>query len=334
MTREKLTDIFAALGERLKDFGATHETAAVIERATAANGWFTRADIVRAVEAIRSRMLERAKLEQWLADYPQLPVARPRTVGVIMAGNLPLVGFFDLLCTLTAGHACRYKPAAKDSVLTDYIVAQLREVWPQVPVEKYTDQPLDAVIATGGDNAWRVFRARFGGIPAIFRGNRTSVALLAGDETTGELEALAEDVFSYSGLGCRNVSKLLLPRGYDVARLVEALDRHPMPNDKYRNNFVQRSAVLRMQQIDHISGSFFLLREDKAFPSAISEITFSFYDTREEALAWLTAHDDEIQCVVGRRVTHPRSTEFGGSQSPTLLDYPDGADVMQFLSEI
>ncbi len=320
----------ARLGCELARFGKTPDSEAVIARAVARNGWFDRAGIEQAVEAVRSRMLDRAELEQWLAAYPALPAARSKNVGVIMAGNIPLVGFFDMLCVLAAGHTCYYKPSSKDTALVDYVVSLLREA----PVYKYTGQPLDAVIATGSDNTRRRFRDMYRGIPALLRGSRASAAVLTGGEGDAETEGLARDIFSYCGLGCRNVSHLLLPRGYDLSGIAAALGRHHTPGAKYLSNFRQRAAVLRMQGAEFLEGAFFLLREDEDFPAAISEITYQFYDLTEEVSFWLAAHDGEIQCVVGHGLDHPRAVEFGRSQYPALTDYPDGVDVMEFLSGV
>ena len=224
-------ELFSALGRRLADFGGDAPTQEVAERACRANGWFTPADVRRAVAAIADDMLRRDRLETWLAPYP-VPVAVPRRVLVVMAGNIPLVGFFDLLCVLAAGHRCLVKPSAKDRVLTEYVVGMLRELDPEVPVGFYDgSSPVDAVIATGSDNANRYFRTQYAGIPALLRGSRQSVAVLSGRETEAQLEGLADDIWAYSGLGCRSVSLLFVPEGYDL-RL-----RMPAVNEKYRNNY-------------------------------------------------------------------------------------------------
>lgn len=328
---------FVQLEERLSAFGSG-PSADVIERAIRANEWFTRTDILRAVEAVRTAMLDRARLEAWLADYPFLPVKAPKNVGVIMAGNIPLVGFFDLLCVVASGHRCFYKPSSKDTVLMKYIVDELRAIDPSVPVFEYTSQPLDAVIATGSDNTTRYFRSRYEGVPAILRGNRASAAVLSGYETPLQIAGLAEDIFSYSGLGCRSVSHLLLPRGYDIASLAACLARHGVPNPKYLRNFLQNRAILQMRGEAFTDGGYFLMREDDRFPAAISEITYQYYDSRDEVRSWLTAHCDEVQCIVGdcpqSAGFEMRSAGFGASQFPALADYPDGIDVMAFLETI
>ena len=185
-------DLFSELGVRLRGFGGDDVTRAVMNAACRANGWFTPAEVRRAVGAIARDMLNREKLETWLADYPAVPVVAPRRVLVVMAGNIPLVGFFDLLCTVVSGHRCLIKLSAKDSVLMEYIVALLRDIDDSAPVEFYDGaSPVDAVIATGSDNANRYFRARYAGIPSLLRGSRQSAAVLSGDETPEQLAGLA-----------------------------------------------------------------------------------------------------------------------------------------------
>lgn len=208
-----MIDIFSVLGHRLAAFGKTPDTVEVVRRAAVENPWFLPQEIIRAVKAIRCEMLERQRLEAWAGAYP--PVRTPKRVLVVMAGNIPLVGFFDLLCVLASGHACRVKPSSKDTVLIGYVVDLLRTIDPAIPLRMAEQgERLDAVIATGSDNANRYFRMLFGGIPSLLRGSRQSVAVLSGRETAAELSGLEEDIFAYSGLGCRNVSLLFLPRGY------------------------------------------------------------------------------------------------------------------------
>ena len=232
--------LFSRLGCRLRGFGDDARTREVIGRACRENGWFTPADIRRAVAAVAGVMLRRDVLAEWLAPYP-VPVAEPRRVLVVMAGNIPLVGFFDMLCVLAAGHRCLVKPSAKDTVLMEYVIGLLRGIDPQVPVEFYDGSTSpDAVIATGSDNANRYFRAQYAGIPALLRGNRQSVAVLGGRETPAQLTALADDIWAYSGLGCRSVSLLFLPEGYDLQL------RMPEVNVKYRNSYRQQKALLTM----------------------------------------------------------------------------------------
>lgn len=321
-------EIFSELGRRLRGFGTDVAQQRVIERACAANGWFTPRDIRRAVEAISSQMLDPERLRCWLAAYEGIPVAEPRRVLVVMAGNIPLVGFFDLLCVVASGHRCLVKPAAKDRELMEYICGLLREIEPAVAIEEYDGRAaVDGVIATGSDNANRYFRSRYGGIPALLRGNRHSVAVLSGRESESQLEGLADDIWVYSGLGCRNVSLLFVPEGYDLRlRVPDGM------NPKFVNNYRQARALLTMEGQPFVDAGGALLVRRRDFPRMLSELAVAEYRTTVEVDEWLAAHDGELQCVVSTCVDHSRRVDFGRAQSPTLMDYPDDRDILRFLT--
>lgn len=320
------SDSFPGLGAACAVSATTPARGEIIGRACRENGWFTPADIRRAVAAVAGVMLRRDALAEWLAPYP-VPVAEPRRVLVVMAGNIPLVGFFDMLCVLAAGHRCLVKPSAKDTVLMEYVIGLLRGIDPQVPVEFYDGSTSpDAVIATGSDNANRYFRAQYAGIPALLRGNRQSVAVLGGRETPAQLTALADDIWAYSGLGCRSVSLLFLPEGYDLQL------RMPEVNVKYRNSYRQQKALLTMGGQPFRDLGAAVAVEERAFPAALSRINYSFYKSPAEVGAWLAAHDAGLQCVVSECIACRRRVDFGHAQSPGLTDYPDNRDVIEFLT--
>lgn len=329
--RNKLIGIFAELGHRLAGFGHDDESRQAIAHAVKDNAWFTPEGVVMAVDNIRRHMLAETALNEWCAAYEV--VTSPKNIGLIMAGNIPLVGFFDMLCVLVSGHKLYYKPSSKDAALTEYMVSQLRSIDAGLPVYRFDGQEIDAVIATGSDNTNRYFRSRYGEIPAIFRGSRSSAAVLDGTETEMELAALADDIFSYSGLGCRNVSHLIVPPGFDFGKLVRALDAWEPVNPKYSNNFRQRSSMLGVEGRPHTKGAHYILREEADFPAYISEITWQASESGKAIKQWLAANDNRIQCIVGR-AEHPRCVAFGRSQSPGLTDYPDAVDVMEFLSRL
>lgn len=326
-----VVELFTELGVRLQGFGTDDATQRVIAEAQAANGWFLPGEIVRAVRTIGDEMLRRDRLEAWLAAYPALRQPHEaRNVLVVMAGNIPLVGFFDLLCVVAAGHRCLVKPSTRDHVLMEYVLAQLHAIDPAAPVEPYDgSQPVEAVIATGSDNANRYFRSRYAGIPSLLRGNRQSVAVLSGCETEAQLRGLADDIWAYSGLGCRSVSLLFLPRNADEPRL-----QMPSVNIKYKNNYIQQKALLEMQRKPFVDLGASLLIGERSFPNALSRIHCARYDSLDEVRDWLSAHDDQLQCVVSECLDHSRRVDFGRAQSPALTDYPDDCDVLAWLATL
>jgi len=244
-----------------------------------------------------------------------------------MAGNIPLVGFFDLLCVVASGHRCVVKPSAKDSATMQYIVGQLRELDRDAAIEFYDGQsPVDAVIATGSNNARRYFQARYAGIPALLRGNRQSVAVLSGNETPGQLAGLADDIWAYSGLGCRSVSLLFLPEGYRLR-----LEMPPM-NPKFRHDYLRTRALLTMTGRPFLDLGCAAAVEQEEFPASLSLLACAYYRDLSEVERWLADHDEELQCVVSESIRHSRRTGFGCAQSPALTDWPDDRDVMEWLT--
>ncbi len=254
------------------------------------------------------------------------PVSCSRTVLVVMAGNIPLVGFFDLLCVIAAGHRCLIKPSNKDTVLMRYVVGLLCEVDPEVPIEFYDGAAaFDAVIATGSANANRHFRATWGDRPALLRSDRYSIAVLDGRETQAELEALADDVFSYSGLGCRNVSMIFVPTGTRLHLPAREVSR------RYRDNYRQRRALRVLCSEPFEDLGFALLVPGCNPPQALSEVSLCKYNDIEEITTFIAAHEAELQCIVSHIDLLPGSTPFGVAQRPSLHDYADRRDTMEFL---
>lgn len=322
-------DLFSELGARLAAFGQDEASRRAALLAQTDNGWFAPADIRRAVAAIADGMLCRERLAAWLSHYP-VPVAEPRRVLVVMAGNIPLVGFFDLLCVIASGHCCLVKPSSKDRVLMQYVVDLIREIDPVTAVEfsDVEDHAVDAVIATGSDRANHYFRSRYAGIPTLLRGSRQSVAVLSGMENEKQLSGLSDDVFAFSGLGCRSISLVFVPRGCAVQLAPPSMNR------KYYHNYLHTKAVLAMQEIPFLDLGTAVLTEERAFPTSLSRINYTFYDDLDEVSEWLKEHDAELQCVVADCIDHTRRTDFGCAQFPSLMDYADDKDVMKFLASI
>lgn len=319
-----IVDIFTALGERLGDFGSDERSNRIIEDAIAGNGWFTRGDILRAVGAIRSEMLQREALTEWLNHYT--PTTCPKRVAVIMAGNIPLVGFFDLLCVLAAGHECHLKPSSKDRVLMSYIVEQLRDIESSIAIYDYSsDATYDMAIATGGDDANAYFREHFATTRTLLRGSRHSVAVLNGKEGTEELRALYNDITAYSGLGCRSVSMLFVPQGY-----VPCFERGVAENVKLRRNIQAMRATLTIENEEFYDAGAFIIRRGEDFAQSLAVVTLCEYTDIEDVKAWLKGNAEHIQCVVSN-IGIEGAQPLGRAQYPALMDYADGVDTMRFL---
>lgn len=325
------------LGRRLSGFGGDEAARQLIDRACRANAWFTPADIRRAVQAIVSQLLQPEALASWLAGYPRVPsaslaasdgaVRAARRVRIVMAGNIPLVGFFDLLCVVASGHRAVVKPSAKDRPLMEWMAAELAALGFDVVTDDGRSDA-DAVIATGSDTAMRHFRMRYAGMPMLLRGHRQSAAVLSGEETPAQLAGLCDDIWAYSGLGCRSVAMLWLPEGYTPALTM------PQMTQKYRNNYRQERALLEMTGQPFVDWGGAVGVAQREFPATLSRIACARYRTLAEVEAWLAAHDGELQCVVSSCVNHARRVDFGRAQLPGLTDYPDARDVMAFLEEL
>ena len=324
--------IFSELGARLAGFGSDEVSRSVLARAVAENEWFSVSDIRYAIEAVRREMLDAERVERWLSRYPLAGNSDSKRVAVIMAGNIPLVGFFDLMCVLSSGHVPFVKSSSKDSVLEEYVEQLLRDIEPALRIEKYVEgADYDAVIATGGDSANLYFRTAFAGVPRLLRGSRHSVAVLSGKESKKQIARLADDIFIHSGLGCRNVSLVFVPKGYKLTLPTRKMCR------AYHNNYLQCRALLTMQGVDFIDlGEAVMLKPVQTeFPRFLSQINVVEYADLDDVKQWLAANDEALQCVVSDILgLHSRCVEIGQAQSPTLFDYADERDTMQFLAEI
>lgn len=322
-----MVDIFAELGRRLQGFGDDEKSAQVIERSLLANEWFSREDVLMAIGAICEEMLDETKLKAWADYYPA--VKRQKNVGIIMAGNLPLVGFFDMLCVLIAGHRAIIKPSSKDLVLTNYIVDILKDIQCDIPIETLSeDSVVDMVIATGGDVAAQYFKKRYADIPSLIRGSRHSVAVLSGEESDEEMLGLGRDVYSYSGLGCRNVSLIFLPKGWNGE-----IPKYKSSLDMKQGTYLSDKALLTMTGVQFIDLDSALAIESRTLPERLCRVHYSYYSDMAEVERWLAENDERVQCVVSQSVKHPRRVGFGRAQYPTLWNYADGVDVMKFLTD-
>lgn len=324
---------FSALGERLRQLPA--DTRQQLQGLAAnENAWFTGASVSLALAGIQ-KYLEPTALQRWAGAWPE--PARPRLVGVVMAGNIPLVGFHDLLSVLISGHHLAAKLSTQDSALMKWIIAQLTDLdarWAQRIhlVERLND--VDAVIATGSDNTARYFEYYFRSKPHIIRKNRTAVGVVQGSETTEELARLGDDIFSYFGLGCRNVSKIFVPEEFDLRTLPPAWHAYESiaHHHKWANNYEYQKAILLVNQQPFLDTGFSILMESKALVSPISVLYVERYADQADLKSKLEAVAEKIQCVVSARGWYNGSFPFGEAQCPALTDYADGVDTLKFLS--
>ncbi len=324
-------EIFSELGVRLAEFGFDNESRSVVECAVAENEWFSADDIRYAIEAIRSEMLDAENIRAWLSHYPSASKRDAKRVAIIMAGNIPLVGFADLMCVIANGDIPYVKPSSKDRVLQEYIERLLLDIEPKLKIEKYKEGvDYDAVIATGGDSAKLYFATLFEGVPSLLRGSRHSVAVLTGEESAEDISALADDIFTYSGLGCRNVSVVFVPSGYKLLLPTRRMCR------AYHNNYLQCRALLTMRGVEFDDlGEAVLVPSKAEFPRFLSQINVVEYSDIEEVKRWLARNDEKLQCVVSRIADlHSRCVGLGCAQHPTLFEYADERDIMQFLAQI
>lgn len=311
----------------------------IIQKAYSGNPWFIPSFTISALEAIAEEFLDEAKCRQWIASYASSGTGQ-KSVALIMAGNLPLVGFHDLLCVLASGHRAIIKLSDKDLYLLPWITEQWIKICPSLSsaiayATKF--EGFDAVIATGTNNSARYFDYYFRAYPHILRQNRNGVAVLTGNESIDDLKHLAKDIFLFFGLGCRNVSRIFVPQGYDFSAWDEAMGDWKFMEDhnKYKNNLEYNYAIFLINSIPHINIGQLILKEDDAIASRIGCLHYSYYDALSAVEGILDAQRQEIQCVISKSpITGWEHIGFGESQHPRLDQYADGVDTMQFLTTL
>lgn len=307
-----------------------------IERAEEFNGWFTKDNVLYSFESW-SNLLNKNNLTNWTSSYDLRDIA-PKNIAIVMAGNIPLVGFHDLLSALISGNKVIAKQSSNDVRLLPLLVKYIEHIEPGFKgYVTFTNEKLtnfDAAIATGSNNTARYFEYYFGKYPNIIRKNKNSVAVLTGNETEEELKGLAEDIFRYFGLGCRSVSKLYVPANYDFDKLFGAVyDHHDIINyKKYQNNYDYNKAVYLMSNFDLLENGFLMLKEDASYASPIATLFYEYYDNLENLKQRFYMDSEYIQCVVSS--TLENAVPFGKTQQPSLTDYADGVDTMQFLTNL
>jgi hypothetical protein len=332
MNVQQRKELLVRLGNYMT--GNEEQWQAAKERAYAENRWFIPEFIDLSVRNIALNYLQPEQLERLIGRY-RVPFENlsPKKIGIVMAGNIPLVGFHDLICVLISGNLAIIKLSSKDEVLTTHLFEKMKEWDPAAGACIQTSHMIpncDAYIATGSNNAARYFEYYFQKYPSIIRSNRTSVAMLTGNETGEELEKLADDVYQYFGLGCRNVTKLFVPKNYDFLPLLEAFKKYDRLADhnKYKNNYDYNLAILIMNNRYFMTNGSILLVEDPSPFSRIGQVHYEYYSD-QEALSNRLQADPNIQCLVGGN-----GIGFGRAQMPEICDYADGRDTMDFLMRL
>ncbi|MBC7401282.1 MAG: acyl-CoA reductase [Mucilaginibacter sp.] len=337
-TIQELINTFSALGQQLAV--PDEELTQLINTEHIYNAWFTPESVTNAVTSI-GKMLNTDDLAAWLNKYDLSKSIAPKKVGLILAGNIPLVGFHDVLCVLATGNHALIKASTQDARLIKHVLQKLVTIDNSFAdkfsfVERLVD--FDAVIATGSNNSSRYFDYYFGKVPNIIRKNRNSVAVITGTETNEQLYNLGHDIFDYFGLGCRNVSKLLIPKGYDLATFFEAIEPYSdiSNHNKYSNNYGYNRSIYLVGSEKHLDNNFLILREDKSLLSPLAVLFYSYYDDIESVAELINAQAENIQCIVTTAHLKVKSqvVDFGQSQQPKLWDYADGIDTMAFLANL
>lgn len=334
---------FIELGLRLKKLSTelpetNEEVNSVLNRTYTNNKWFTVKNQLSALQAL-SEMLKQDKIKEWVKSYPELESWKSsgKNVGIICAGNIPAVAFHDLLCVVISGNKAVLKFSADDNVLFPFVVNLLCEIEPQlkeqIEVVLKINSP-DAVIATGSNNSARYFQYYFGKYPHIIRKNRNSVAVLDGNESQEDFKKLATDIFSYFGLGCRNVSKLYVPEGYAFKAFFETIEEFGsdlMNHNKYMNNYDYHNALFLLEAIPFLTNNFLILKNDKQIATPVSVLYYEYYKNQDDLKQKLTFNLEHIQCIMSGKKLLGEEVDFGNSQQPAINDYADGVDTIKFL---
>lgn len=329
-----LGEVFGKIGKNEKSI-ETQLIDELLPYVKAQNAWFTE-HFVRQSFASLSAMLEEEKLRQWLNNYPLKETnSSPNSIAIVMAGNIPMVGFHDLLCVLVSGNKALVKLSKDDNLLLPAVIKILSQINPELAADvQFTNATLsgfDAVIATGSNNTSRYFEAYFSKYPHIIRKGRNSVAVLDGNESEQDLQLLGKDIFDYFGLGCRNITKMYIPVDFDLDRFFRAIYSYSdvVNHNKYANNYDYHKSLWLLNREALLDNGFILLKEDNRIASPIGTLYYERYTDKSDVTRILEDKSEEIQCVVGNDYL-----PFGSSQCPMLNDYADGVDTLSFLLKL
>ena len=337
MTLEDRIIAFTKLGQRLKNL-SSNELQYLAARARSANSWFDLPNVTAAFQGVVN-LLEEQHLREWLynQDFPEQ--TEPKKVGIVMAGNIPLVGFHDFLSVLISGHHALIKTSSDDPHLIRFVTDELLKIEPRfADYITFADllKEADAIIATGSDNTARYFEYYFASRPHIIRKNRSSVTILTGHETPEELHRLGDDIFRYFGLGCRNISKFFVPEGYRFDTFFESIESYKpvLDHHRYQNNYDYNKSILLVNGVPHFDNGFLLLTENPQPVSPISVVHYDTFKNKQDIAEKMKAAEQKTQCVVSSSGWYPNSFNFGQAQCPMVWDYADSVDTLAFLAKL
>ena len=339
MNIKKRIEVMAQLGAHLLK-NEDEFLKAILARTQFKNKWFTIENQEESIQAIAKQFLDKGKLKEWANQYGNPEPKERKKVGLVLAGNIPLVGFHDILSVFISGHIAQIKLSEKDQFTLPYLIKLLGQFDNEANeyfeiVNKLSE--FYAVIATGSNNSARYFEAYFGKYPNIIRKNRNSVAVLDGSENKHDLKSLGEDIFKYYGLGCRNVSKIYVPKGFDFEPFLETLHEFKsiVLNEKYKNNFDYNYALHILNKEEFKNNGCLILKEDSAIQSRIASLHYEYFEDKADLEIDLHKNLESIQCIVAKNENlELKTVDFGEAQKPTLTDYADGVDTMEFLKKL
>ncbi|MBT3935972.1 MAG: acyl-CoA reductase [Bacteroidetes bacterium] len=339
MEFEKRLKALIELGDFVKSGLAKNEFSELFHQAYIHNNWFTEEFCQLSFSSLVSHYLNEDKLNEWLGKYTFSNQANKKRIGLILAGNIPLVGIHDIISVFISGHISLLKLSAKDSILTKFFIGKLNEIDSESTSYFQIDDKLtglDALIATGSDNSARYFEYYFRNCPKIIRKNRTSIAVLSGHETNEDLKLLEKDIFQYFGLGCRSVSKVFIPVDYDLNTLIEVFEkyRYFIDHNKYYNNYIYHKSIFLLNLDDHLDNGFLMLKENQSNHSPLAVLFYERYQNTTELENRIILSKDHLQVVVSKeQLSFPTHT-FGSSQTPELWDYADEVDTLNFIHKL
>lgn len=339
MKLEERIILFSELGNYILENLDSEEFEQLFLHAKSKNAWFTLDNIQKSIRNIAERYLNKVQIDLFVKKYPKsfFKPNSPKNLGIIAAGNIPLVGFQDFIHGVLSGHKTYIKPSSQDTVLIGFLIKKMLEFNPKIAdYVQLADKlnGMDAYIATGSGNTSRYFEYYFGQKPNIIRKNRISVAVLSGNETNSQLSDLGSDIFSYFGLGCRNVSKIFVPEGYNFEPFFKAIEywNTITLHSKYLNNYDYNKSIFLVNGDAHLDNGFLLVKESQSYHSPISTLFYETYSDISNVPNQLKLQEENLQCIVSSFL--PDTIPFGKTQSPELWDFADNVDTLKFLAEI